>query len=1399
MNPIDFRKYLVNDEAPAEAAKNVRALKNSVSNLAKSVEADGPRIQAAFKTVQGVAAELQQALAKLDFNKSDDLKALVALGKQLDTVKAQARELQKDEQARARTQKQLAESTSFYTKELKEQRAALKAAYEAGNLEGFKTAARNIQALSQEANILNKAVRGTASVFTAATGSYQAADQRLQSLRAELRALEGALDASGKGFDQNNPRVRELTAEIERLDTQLKTADKAIGQTYRNVGNYTQSILDAVAALEQEKRVLLQASAAQQAQAKSTSLSAEQQDKLQQEIKETDAALDSVNTQLKGYGVVADDGAKKTEGLGGSFKKYLLALGLSVISFEALGQAAGQVFNNLVEYSDQLADVRKTAGLTADEAERLADGLKAIPTRTSLTGLLDIAKVAGQQGVSGLQNILDFTRAIDVAVTALGDDFSGGAEEIATSLGKIELNFRKSLGPDQTQNLLNIGSAINELGAVGAATAPFLADVANRVAQTSTAYGLGLRDVLAYAAVLEETGTGAEVAGSSLNRLFSTIAGKSEAAFRIAALGDTNLKLKDFQRLINTDFNGAIQAFLKGLNTANGNTLRTNQLLDTLKLESGEAKSSILALAQNTSLFAERQRTANEQLQEGNSLSAEADIKTRTLAGSYEKLKNAFSSFFTEGSFAELIKTQIDDFRGDLEALASGFRKLGEGIDFAKQKLGVTKAAQVDQYAATANSTKELIKNSAEAAKLVKQYEALAGSTNRTAAQQTQMEAIVRKLQGSLGASVGQLDKDTGALTLNGEAAAAALASRQKLADGSQKALQDAVDTTQKLIAQTEQSYQQASQQINKFNLPEQGRQQLLKAAAARKELVDSFGSDPNANSRSLLPEAQIKAATTLITAEQRLVELREKLKNAQAALSDVQKVNIGVTQQQQKAGEDLGDSEEALNANLERSAKALAERTKQRLLGQLAEQELLIARTKEYQQAQGKLFEDNQLNATSYAENVAGTQELITDAERQAASIRVAIATAEADAKLAQARSEYAQLRKQKKISNAELADAQKALAITQETIAAELSTKIVAINDDLAQKLKQQPIEFKISNIDKELERIDNAFDRTANRDIQRMNDTAAREKAKYDLTIEREKEYEEKKREIQAETIRQGVALFAEASNAAFNIRAEQLQREQAILRNNYEKDIEAAGTNEELKARLQEDYTRKELALRRKQAKLDKQQALFNVGLNTAQAVTAVLTTGGGTYYADFGVSAAVISGLVIAQGLAQAAVIASRPLPTFFKGTDNAPEGPALVAERGPELIERKGGGFDYVAQQGIIYLQAGDKVYTADRTSQMLAEAAISADKLHSGPLAAQQSYYTSTAAINGTRTVVVQGHNDKALDKLGDRITRAVERNAAQTASEIMRRRLALGNSSIDEQIHRRMRGAGR
>ncbi len=118
--------------------------------------------------------------------------------------------------------------------------------------------------------------------------------------------------------------------------------------------------------------------------------------------------------------------------------------------------------------SDQLADLRRVTGLTADQANQLNESLLKIDSRTSADGLREIAIIAGKLGVAK-EDILGFTEAVNKLVVALGDEL-GDADQITTQLGKILNVFDGEITGD---NISKLGNAIVDLANKGVATGAF--------------------------------------------------------------------------------------------------------------------------------------------------------------------------------------------------------------------------------------------------------------------------------------------------------------------------------------------------------------------------------------------------------------------------------------------------------------------------------------------------------------------------------------------------------------------------------------------------------------------------------------------------------------------------------------------------------------------------------------------------------------------------------------------------------------------------------------------------------------------------------------------------------------------------------------------------------------
>jgi TP901 family phage tail tape measure protein len=124
------------------------------------------------------------------------------------------------------------------------------------------------------------------------------------------------------------------------------------------------------------------------------------------------------------------------------------------------------------------------------------------------------------------------------------------------------------------------------------------------------------------------------------------------------------------------------------------------------------------------------------------------------------------------------------------------------------------------------------------------------------------------------------------------------------------------------------------------------------------------------------------------------------------------------------------------------------------------------------------------------------------------------------------------------------------------------------------------------------------------------------------------------------------------YLEASeNAALTKYERSNNRRIASLKHQLDNGMISQESYQQSVDRLNRQYERKKFEMELKQAKRARKMALIEIALNTAKGVMSVLSTGGGTAYADFGVSAGILSALVIATGAIQAATVMKKPLPT----------------------------------------------------------------------------------------------------------------------------------------------------
>lgn len=189
--------------------------------------------------------------------------------------------------------------------------------------------------------------------------------------------------------------------------------------------------------------------------------------------------------------------------------------------------------------------------------------------------------------------------------------------------------------------------------------------------------------------------------------------------------------------------------------------------------------------------------------------------------------------------------------------------------------------------------------------------------------------------------------------------------------------------------------------------------------------------------------------------------------------------------------------------------------------------------------------------------------------------------------------------------------------------------------------------------------------------------------------------------------------GAAFASQLGETTFALISGNYEREGQQLDAQYQNELKLAGDNADAKQKIEEQYAKRKAELQRKQALADREQALFTIALNTAMGVASVLSTGGGTRFADLGISVGILTAFVLATGALQAAAVLAKPLPVPAykdgKPASNSYAGPALAGEAGVELLVDRQGYAHLFDGPTLFNTQPGDTIYPAAQTAAILA------------------------------------------------------------------------------------------
>ena len=553
------------------------------------------------------------------------------------------------------------------------------------------------------------------------------AENELSRLKQEVESLRTAFIKAGEAGDRAMAeKFRKEVVKTEAKIRQMESGVKACQRVFAQLDKASPADLQrALKFLNSELKNIERGSAAWTAQT--------------EKIRRVKAELDKVNAELR-----------QSEGMFARMKNTvndwgasIAAAGAAMAGLVAAGKAAVEAY---AEMDQEMANVRKYTGMTAEQVDHLNEEFKKMDTRTSREALNQLAQEAGRLGKQSEEDVLGFVRAADKINVAL-DDLGEGATLTLSKLTNI-FGDEERLGTERS--LLAVGSVINELSQNSTASAPYLAEFAQRLAGVGAQAHMTIPEIMGFAAVLDSQGQKLEMSSTAVSKVIMNLFKSPE---KIAKA--TGMAVTEFAETCKRSTNEGLLMLLNRLHELGG--------IDTLAPvfadmgENGARASAVLAaLAGNVDMVRQQQEAANVAFQEAISIDKEFMVQNTTVQADLEKKKKLFREHAVE--LGEKLLPVMGHFHS---STSMAMKALSIIIDYVIEYKGalITLAAAIAGYTVAVKTTVAIeklynglvligngLKHAQRVAVLASSlaYNKLAGHTTRAAAAQKLLNATMK-------------------------------------------------------------------------------------------------------------------------------------------------------------------------------------------------------------------------------------------------------------------------------------------------------------------------------------------------------------------------------------------------------------------------------------------------------------------------------------------------------------------------------------------------------------------------------------------------------------------------------------------------------------------------------
>ena len=350
------------------------------------------------------------------------------------------------------------------------------------------------------------------------------------------------------------------------------------------------------------------------------------------EWKQYNQQLKEVNARIKELKGTATETGLSISKLADGFNRYAGMAAGAIATLTGMTLTMRQCVDEYAKMEEAESQAIKYTGMTREEVKQLNEQFKQMDTRTPREELNRLAGEAGKLGITGVDNVREFVEAANQINVALGEDLG---EEAVNQIGKLSQMFGDE-SRSLRDNMLAIGSAVNQVAQSTSASEPYLVEFTARMGGVGKQAGMSVTDIMGFASALDQNMLRSEMASTALSGLILRIYQEPAKYARLA-----QMDVEEFTRLMQTDVNAAVISFLEALNKMGG-MAQIAPVLKEMQLSGAEAASVISTLAGNVDLVRREQENANKAFAEGTSITNEYNVQNNTVQAGLEKARKSF-------------------------------------------------------------------------------------------------------------------------------------------------------------------------------------------------------------------------------------------------------------------------------------------------------------------------------------------------------------------------------------------------------------------------------------------------------------------------------------------------------------------------------------------------------------------------------------------------------------------------------------------------------------------------------------------------------------------------------------------------------------------------------------